>query len=127
MPFSTATPPTSTDADLIASQGVPVVQIATVNGCHLDANLVSKALASDRPGSDRADLRREHRQPDLPGGISARLQGARGCGQRDRRADMVKKHPHMFLGAQIVVINKTDLAAAMEVSVAEIARETFTL
>src|SRR4029077_12038686 len=35
---------TSTDADLIAGQSVPVVQIATVNGCHLDANLVGKAL-----------------------------------------------------------------------------------
>jgi hydrogenase nickel incorporation protein HypB len=35
---------TSTDADLIASQNVPIVQIATVNGCHLDANLVGKAL-----------------------------------------------------------------------------------
>ncbi len=30
---------------------------------------------------------------------------------------MVRKHPHMFLGAQIVVINKVDLASAMEVSV----------
>jgi hydrogenase nickel incorporation protein HypB len=30
---------------------------------------------------------------------------------------MVRKHPHMFLGAEIVVINKIDLARAMEVSV----------
>src|SRR5262245_58280789 len=35
---------TANDTDLIAIQGVPVVQIATVNGCHLDANLVGKAL-----------------------------------------------------------------------------------
>src|SRR3954469_23617000 len=35
---------TTNDTDLIAGQGVPVVQIATVNGCHLDANLISKAL-----------------------------------------------------------------------------------
>ncbi len=26
---------------------------------------------------------------------------------------MVKKHPHMFLGADVVVINKIDLAEAM--------------
>jgi hydrogenase nickel incorporation protein HypB len=31
---------------------------------------------------------------------------------------MVRKHPHMFLGAEIVVINKIDLTEAMEVSVA---------
>ena len=30
---------------------------------------------------------------------------------------MVRKHPHMFLGSQIVVINKLDLAGAMEVSI----------
>ncbi len=35
---------TSNDADAIASQNVPVVQIATINGCHLDANLVGKGL-----------------------------------------------------------------------------------
>src|SRR5262245_13466243 len=35
---------TANDTDPIASQGVPVVQIATVNGCHLDANLIGKAL-----------------------------------------------------------------------------------
>jgi hydrogenase nickel incorporation protein HypB len=40
---------------------------------------------------------------------------------------MVKKHPHMFLGADLVVINKTDLAAAMEVSVDELTRDVQTL
>src|ERR1700751_3568608 len=35
---------TSNDADAIAKQNVPVIQIATVNGCHLDANLVGKGL-----------------------------------------------------------------------------------
>src|SRR6201987_4107726 len=36
---------TSNDADAIAKQNVPVVQIATINGCHLDANLVGKGLS----------------------------------------------------------------------------------
>jgi hydrogenase nickel incorporation protein HypB len=35
---------TSSDADAISKQNVPVVQIATINGCHLDANLVGKGL-----------------------------------------------------------------------------------
>ena len=33
---------TAEDADQIHKQGVPIVQIATVNGCHLDANLRSQ-------------------------------------------------------------------------------------
>jgi hydrogenase nickel incorporation protein HypB len=40
---------------------------------------------------------------------------------------MVRKHPHMFLGAEVVVINKIDLAAAMEVSVEDLARDVHTL
>jgi hydrogenase nickel incorporation protein HypB len=35
---------TARDAERIASCGVPVVQINTRGGCHLEANLVSKAL-----------------------------------------------------------------------------------
>ena len=33
---------------------------------------------------------------------------------------MVRKHPHMFLGAQLVVINKIELAETMGVSVEEL-------
>jgi hydrogenase nickel incorporation protein HypB len=40
---------------------------------------------------------------------------------------MVKKHPHMFLGADLVVINKTDLAEVMGVKVADLARDAHTL
>jgi len=40
---------------------------------------------------------------------------------------MVKKNPHMFLGAGTVVINKTDLAEAMGVSVKELTRDVHTL
>ena len=40
---------------------------------------------------------------------------------------MVRKHPHMFLGAQIVVINKVDLAAAMEISIENLTRDVHTL
>ena len=37
------------DTELIASQGVPLVQIATINGCHLDANLITKANMNSAP------------------------------------------------------------------------------
>src|SRR5215831_12493526 len=41
------------DTEPITKQGVPVVQIATVNGCHLNANLVGKGLKRiDLPALD---------------------------------------------------------------------------
>jgi hydrogenase nickel incorporation protein HypB len=40
---------------------------------------------------------------------------------------MVRKHPHMFLGADVVVVNKVDLAPAMEVSVAGLSADVHRL
>jgi hydrogenase nickel incorporation protein HypB len=118
---------TSTDQDQIASQGVPVVQIATVNGCHLDANLITRALG-------RIDLEKVNLifienignlicPAEFPLGSKARVVVV----SVTEGPYMVKKHPHMFLGAEIVVINKTDLAQAMDVSVKELTRDVHTL
>jgi hydrogenase nickel incorporation protein HypB len=40
---------------------------------------------------------------------------------------MVRKHPHMFLGAQVVVINKVDMAKAMDVSVDDLVSDVHKL
>lgn len=118
---------TSTDADAIANQGVPIIQIATVNGCHLDANLVSKALK--RTELDKVGLILIENIGNLicpaefPLGSKARVVVV----SVTEGSYMVKKHPHMFLGADMVVINKTDLAGAMGVSVDELTRDVHTL
>jgi hydrogenase nickel incorporation protein HypB len=108
---------TSTDADSIANQGVPVVQIATVNGCHLDANLVGKALQKIRLDGLRLILIENIGNlicpAEFPLGSKARVVVV----SVTEGPYMVRKHPHMFLGAQLVVVNKVDLAGAMDVSV----------
>ena len=118
---------TSTDADLIADQNVPVVQIATVNGCHLDANLIGKALRK----IDLTNLKLIFIEnignlicpAEFPLGSKARVVVVSVTeGQY-----MVRKHPHMFLGADLVVVNKVDLAAAMEVSVEGLAADVHRL
>jgi hydrogenase nickel incorporation protein HypB len=108
---------TSSDADSIANQGVPVVQIATVNGCHLDANLVGKALQKVPLEGLRLILIENIGNlicpAEFPLGSKARVVVV----SVTEGPYMVRKHPHMFLGAQLVVVNKVDLAGAMEVSV----------
>ena len=84
-PFLTATPPRVMTPTRSQRQNVPVVQIATINGCHLDANLVGKGLQQDRSRESEDDFHREHRQPDLPGRVSVRLESARRRRERDRR------------------------------------------
>src|SRR6266540_4003387 len=105
---------TSNDADQIERLGVPIIQIATINGCHLDANLVGKGLA-------KVDLNKTGLilienignlicPAEFPLGSKARV----AVVSATEGPYMVKKHPHMFLGAQIVVINKIDLAVSVE-------------
>lgn len=118
---------TSDDADAIARQNIPVVQIATVNGCHLDANLVGKGLREIDLG--KLDLIFIENIGNLicpaefPLGSKARVVVISVTEGRW----MVRKHPHMFLGAAVVVINKIDLAEVMEVSVEELTRDVHTV
>lgn len=118
---------TSSDADLIAEQNVPVVQIATVNGCHLDANLVGKALRKIDLTKLKLILIENIGNlicpAEFPLGSKARVVVVSVTeGQY-----MVRKHPHMFLGADLVVVNKVDLAAAMGVSVDDLAGDVHKL
>jgi hydrogenase nickel incorporation protein HypB len=118
---------TTNDTDLIANQSVPVVQIATVNGCHLDANLVGKALK--QVPLETLDLILIENIGNLICPAEFPL------GSRSRMVVisvtegpyMVKKHPHMFLGSDIVVINKIDLAEQMGVKIEQLARDVHTL
>ncbi|MHA3771219.1 hydrogenase nickel incorporation protein HypB [Verrucomicrobiota bacterium sgz303538] len=118
---------TSDDADGIASQGVPIVQIATVNGCHLDANLVGKALEKIPLEDVRLILIENIGNlicpAEFPLGSKARVVVI----SVTEGTHMVRKHPHMFLGAHIVVINKLDLADTMGVSIEQLTRDVHTL
>lgn len=118
---------TSNDADAIAKQNVPVVQIATINGCHLDANLVGKGLRK---------IPLDHLKMIFIENIGNLICPAEfPLGSKTRVVVvsvtegpwMVRKHPHMFLGSQVVVINKIDLADAMEVSVDQLIKDVHTL
>jgi hydrogenase nickel incorporation protein HypB len=118
---------TSDDANVIASQSVPVVQIATVNGCHLDANLVGKALKKTSLDNLRLifieNIGNLICPAEFPLGSKARVVVV----SVTEGPWMVRKHPHMFLGAELVVINKVDLAEAMEVSVSELTKDVHRL
>ena len=118
---------TSDDQDLVAGTGVQVVQRATVNGCHLDANLVGKALRKIELEGLRLlfleNIGNLICPAEFPLGADARVVVI----SVTEGPWSVRKHPHMFLGAQIVVINKIDLAAAMEVKVDTLAADVHKL
>jgi hydrogenase nickel incorporation protein HypB len=118
---------TSDDVNQIEKLGVPVVQIATINGCHLDANLIGKGLRKVDLGKIKfifiENIGNLICPAEFPLGSKARVVVV----SVTEGPWMVRKHPHMFLGAQIVVINKIDLAEVMGVSVEALANDVHAL
>ena len=104
----------SIDADTIAGRGIPVVQINTGGGCHLDAPMLRAAL------------------PELPlaqidllfvenvGNLVCPANFALGAhlnvvvGSVSEGHDKPYKYPGMFAAAGVVLLNKADLVDVFE-------------
>ncbi len=105
------------DAELIGRHGVEVVPINTGKECHLDANLVKKAL--QKINLDTIDLLFIENvgnlicPADFPLGSEKRVVVV----SVTEGPYMVVKHPFIFMDADVTVINKKDLAQAMGVDV----------
>jgi hydrogenase nickel incorporation protein HypB len=99
----------SLDAEVIAKEGVPVVQINTGGGCHLDANMLSTAL-DNVPLKDIQLLLIEN-----VGNLICPAEFALGEHRKvlissiPEGDDKPFKYPLMFHKADAVLINKIDL------------------
>jgi len=106
---------TRIDAERISSLGVQTVQINTGRECHLDANLVRKALAKiDLKMVDVIFIENVGNlicPADFPLGSSKRVVMV----SVTEGPYMVVKHPFIFADADVAVINKIDLASQMMV------------
>lgn len=106
---------TTIDADMIKRHGVEVVAINTGKECHLDANLVRKAL--ERLNLPEIDLL----FIENVGNLICPAEFPLGSEKRivvvsvTEGPYMVVKHPFIFMDADVIVINKVDLASAMKV------------
>ena len=107
---------TTIDAELIGRHGVEVVPINTGKECHLDANLVRKALKKiDLKTIDLLFIENVGNlicPADFPLGSEKRIVVV----SVTEGPYMVIKHPFIFMGADVAVINKKDLAQTMGVN-----------
>lgn len=106
---------TTIDAEMIKRHGVEVVAINTGKECHLDANLVKKALERLKlPEIDLLFI-------ENVGNLICPAEFPLGSEKRvvvvsvTEGPYMVVKHPFIFMDADVIVINKVDLASAMKV------------
>jgi hydrogenase nickel incorporation protein HypB len=108
---------TTIDAELIGRHGVEAVPINTGKECHLDANLVRKAL--QKINLEEIELLFIENvgnlicPADFPLGSEKRVVVV----SVTEGPYMVVKHPFIFMDADVAVINKKDLAQAMGVDI----------
>ncbi len=100
---------TTIDADRIAAHGATTVQINTGGGCHLNANLIQKEL--DKINIDDYDIFFTENVGNLicPSAWDVGAQMNIVVVSITEGEYVIKKHPIIFKGAEIVVINKCDL------------------
>ena len=114
---------TTIDVELIQRHGAEVVAINTGKECHLDANLVGKALRRLRL-NDIDVLFIEN-----VGNLICPAEFPLGSEQRvvvvsvTEGPYMVVKHPFIFMDTDVAVINKIDLAKPMEVDVEKLKKD----
>ena len=100
---------TLNDARRIEQAGAPVVQVNTGNGCHLDADMIRRAV-------DKLELR-ENSLLFIENVGNLVCPSLFELGEKHRVViisvtegeDKPQKYPHMFRAATLCLINKTDL------------------
>lgn len=99
----------SIDADKVSKQGVPAIQINTAGACHLDANMIKKAL--DNLDLDQTDLV----VIENVGNLICPAEFALGAHKQimllsvPEGDDKPYKYPLMFIEADVILINKIDV------------------
>ncbi len=118
---------TTIDAERIKEEKVEVVQVNTGKECHLDANLIARAIKEfDLEKMDILFI-------ENVGNLICPAEFPLGSHKRivvvslTEGPWMVTKHPYIFREADLVVINKIDLARAMKVSVESITEDVHQL
>jgi hydrogenase nickel incorporation protein HypB len=100
---------TDLDAQRVAQYGVPVVQIVTMGGCHLEANLVQDAMKNlDLSGVDLLFIENVGNLV-CPAGYDLGEHAKIAVLSTTEGDDKPLKYPAMFRNASVLIINKTDL------------------
>ena len=114
---------TTIDAERIGRHGVQVITINTGRECHLDANVVARAV--ERISLEDIDLL----IIENVGNLICPAEFPLGTDKRvvvvsvTEGPYMIVKHPFTFMNADVMVINKKDLAEIMKINTKQLERQ----
>lgn len=108
---------TRLDAERIREAGASVVQVNTGAGCHLDAEMIDRALRALDPADESLLLIENVGNLVCPALFDLGEEGKVVLISTPEGVDKPKKYPHIFAVADLVVINKIDLLPYVEFDV----------
>jgi hydrogenase nickel incorporation protein HypB len=100
---------TSNDAERIRATGVRAVQINTGTGCHLDADMLERALAALRPAAASLLMIENVGNLVCPALFDLGERAKVVIFSVTEGEDKPLKYPHMFNAAEVLLLSKTDL------------------
>jgi hydrogenase nickel incorporation protein HypB len=114
---------TTIDAERIEKEGARVIQVNTGKECHLDANLIRQSIG--RMDLDGVNVLFIENVGNLicPGEFPLGAQKRLVVVSVTEGPYMIVKHPYIFREADVIVLNKIDLAKAMKVNPSQLARD----
>lgn len=113
---------TSNDGERIRAAGAPVVQVNTGTGCHLDAEMIARALSELKPSVGSLVFIENVGNLVCPALFDLGEHAKAVIFSTTEGEDKPLKYPHMFSAAKLVIFNKIDLLPHLDFSM-EQARE----
>ena len=114
---------TTIDAERIKKEGARVIQINTGKECHLDANLISRAIKKVDLEGIRFLFIENVGNLICPGEFPLGAHKRLVIVSVTEGPYTVIKHPYIFREADVIALNKMDLAKAMKVSPPRLERD----
>jgi hydrogenase nickel incorporation protein HypB len=107
---------TTIDAERIEQEGARVIQVNTGKECHLDAHLVGQAIEKLKLGGVKVLFIENVGNLICPGEFPLGAHKRLVVVSVTEGPYTLLKHPYIFREADVIVLNKIDMARAMKVS-----------
>jgi len=114
---------TTIDAERIEAEGARVIQVNTGKECHLDAHLIRRAIERMKLDGVKVLFIENVGNLICPGEFPLGAHKRVVVTSVTEGPYTVIKHPYIFREADVIVLNKMDMAKPMKVNISELERD----
>ena len=114
---------TTIDAERIEAEGARVIQVNTGKECHLDAHLIRRAMERMKLDGVKVLFIENVGNLICPGEFPLGAHKRLVVTSVTEGPYTVIKHPYIFREADVIVLNKMDMAKPMKVNISELERD----